>query len=235
MPLLIYFNIPLTPALIPNWRGAVSDLARQSNTLTQVQKDLFYQHDNSEEGQGKVIHRYPLIQYRVMRGEAVIWATQEGITALRIWLGEYIGKYISVKGREHLILINNIDDTPNAPQLLDTRQEYRLYDWLALNSDNYKAWQQAEGLSARVTLLEKSLLGNLDRYLHVMGHPIYSANAENTRLELLNHTRPVRLHGVEHIAFEVLFSSLWQLPTTIAIGKGCSMGYGTCFPFSTPK
>jgi hypothetical protein len=242
--LSLRFTLPLTPAQIPVFRGAVAESAGWEH-------DLFHNHAPSEvgpvasppplpetdEGQApqvfsatevtlkdKFLHRYPLIQYRVDRGQAGIFALGDGVVALRQWLGSG-PEELDLNGHKCELLVDAMRERRHPLSLLPTPRRYRLLDYLALNQQNYQTWQGAGGLIERMQLLQGALTGHLLGLCTAFGYRVPDRQLQVKLLDLRNH-RPVKLHDTPYLAFGLVYETNLALPPGIALGRGVAYGYG---------
>lgn len=208
------FNLPLTPAQTPQWRGAFAEWAG-------VENDLFHNHDNEAE---KHHRRYPLVQYRSVRGKAAVVAVNEGVEAVSSLLqrsGEWQVRWHDTPTPlriEHL----HMDTQPLG--LLPEMREYRLSRWLALNPDNYRTWQQLGTFRERVELLDRALVANLLGLctgLHWQVPRRFEAH-----LTMVEHIGKAETHGQELMTFDCTFATDLSLPPRLSIGKSTSHGFG---------
>lgn len=208
------FSLPLTSAQIPQWRGAFAEWAGLEN-------DLFHNH---VVGQEEYYRRYPLVQYRSVRGKAAIVAVNEGVEAVSSLLqrsGEWQVRWNDTPTPlriEHL----HMDTSPLG--LLPELREYRLLRWLALNADNYRTWQQLGTFRERVELLDRALAANLLSLctgLHWQVPRRFEAH-----LTLVEHIGTAKVHGQELITFDCNFATDLLLPSRLSIGKSASHGFG---------
>ena len=241
------FSLPLRPRDIPAWRGAVAEAAGW-------EQDLFHNHAPARVGpevpepvaelpQGQpqperratlkdtYLHRYPLIHYRVSRGQASLWGLNEGAQALRRWLLAQEAP-LEMGGRRYSLQIAELQERQYRLEIAGAQRTYRLMDYLALNQENYLAWQQAPNLMVRMQLLEGALTGHILGFCTAVGYHIPDRALEVSLLHL-REARPVRLHGVERLAFNLIFRTNLTLPPQLALGKGVSHGFGLLMPTRT--
>ncbi|MEM7659705.1 MAG: CRISPR-associated endonuclease Cas6 [Bacteroidota bacterium] len=234
------FSLPLRPGQIPAFRGAVAEAAGW-------EQDLFHNHARTEvvpapqpvaEGpstepeeappvtlKDQFVYRYPRIQYRVRDGKAVIWAIGEGVPALRRWLMEKEDQ-ILIGGRKRPLLIEQLREGSHQLRLLPKKRLYRLMDYQPFNGENYREWQQAEHLIARIQLIERILTGNLLNIAKVAG--VFVEERIEAQLMNLRDTKTVRTHGTQRLAFNLIFQTNLDLPPSVALGRAVSHGFGVC-------
>lgn len=238
----ITFNLPLHPGLISKWRGAVIEAVG-------VEKDWLHNHYNilhNTVGEGnfedtdiqqeavsteplvftenKLYHRYPLVQYRAVKGKAAIFAMGEGIDAISKWLFSNKSDF-RFNGKEYHLKIDNIQEGACSMEL-HTEQcfTYRLLDWIALNEKYYAQWRAADNLIQRVELLNHLL----NTHIMTFTRGVSFDNESRIEAQLLNLTsmKKVSMHNMNRIAFNVLFRSNLLLPDFIALGRATAFGFG---------
>lgn len=238
----IRFSLPLRPAEIPAFRGAVAldagweqDLFHNHAT-TEVVPEARLVPVGSESGtpdprtltpatlKDKSLNRYPLIHYRVEQGKAALFGLNEGATALRQWLLRGPGE-VRVGRRKESLLIDHLQERQHELAILPEMRSYRLLDYLALNQENYRIWQEQDDLLSRMQLLQGALTGHLLGLATAMNFRIPDRQLKVQLLHLRS-SRPVRLHQVQHLAFGLVYRTNLALPDDIAFGKGISHGYG---------
>lgn len=207
------FDLPLKFRDISRWRGAWCEMVGW-------EVDFFHNH---RDGDGKVLYRYPLIQYRSDNNYASLVALQDAVPAVQSTVAASIWK-INWKDHTTRLQMTNFQVRTEELQLADKLHTYRIRNYLPFNSDNLKQWQ------SRPLLIDKiALLGRL-----IPGHLISFAKGINWRIpgrfdvEITNLTsqHAVALHEVLRPAFDLEFRTQLLLPSGIAIGKGVSHGFG---------
>lgn len=246
--LSLSFDLPLSHRQIPQWRGAFVELAGLEN-------DLFHNHQNElkveevledfdlqgEAGSssepvaapatapGTAYHyRYPLIQYRAMKGQASLFALNEGIEAVQTVLSNNTWN-ITWEKEPLLLQITGMQMQEYQLRMFNRPKTYQLYKWLALNPDNYEKWQRCSSLVERAALLERVLAGHILAFASSIGWRL--PERLEVQLQNINATNKVVCHGAPVIAFDVTYSANILLPAHIALGKSVSHGFGWQIPF----
>jgi Cas6b C-terminal domain/Cas6b N-terminal domain len=215
----VRFDLPLAIEQISAWRGAFA-------TWGGMQEELLHNHNN--QGEGKPLHyRYPLVQYRSIRGQAGIFAINEGIEVMSGLL-QRPEWGIHWEGKHRLIRMEQMHmDTQ--PLGIDTAmRSYRLRRWIGLNEDNYQTWQSLPTFQERVALLDRALAANLLALCGGLGWKI-PRRFEAWTVQI-NQIRRIAVHDVEMLAFDLVFSTDLILPPRIGIGKSASLGFGVVWP-----
>lgn len=216
--LTISFDTPIRPWEVPAFRGAVAKKVG-------FQHDLYHNHDNSGGmDAGEYHHRYPLIQYKQHRGHPMLLCLDDGVEALHHFF-EQPSFSLDMGPMSRPLRVARLDMHHHDFESRDNEpRRYHLRDWLALNEDNYAAFQQATGLVAQVALLEKILQNQLVALCYAFNHT--PPAALDTRIQDLRDRRWVDYKAVKIMCFSLEFTARLHLPNYLGIGKGASTGWG---------
>jgi len=230
--LSLSFSLPISSRQISQWRGAFIEMAGWED-------ELFHNHNNEgsggrsqESGQHNYHHRYPLIQYRVRRGKATIFAINEGVEALQQVLANSDWK-LNWQGNIETLQVEDLAMNEHYFRMLPKPKEYRLKQWLALNQEGYREWQQCDGYLQRGALLQRKLRNHLVGLFKGLQWD-WPERFEVT-LQNIDQTRVIQYHDTELMSFDITFTLNVLLPMDIAIGKGVSHGFGVVFPKTIHK
>ena len=210
--LIVQFINEITPQEIQLFRGAVIASLNEKNTLF---------HNHSESG---VVYRYPRIQYKRIHKKAAVVCVKEGIKSIGEFFCADTYNY-KIGEREVDMRIESINTYHTDIDFCDEAHRYRLFNWLPLNSENYKEYQAIEGMAQRITFLEEKLVGNLLSFFTEMG---FRAE-QQIELHITDITgqRLAHYKGVKLMAFDIEFKVNLILPQYIGLGKSASVGFGT--------
>ena len=210
----IKFNNYILDSEIELFRGAV---------ISKVPRYMILFHNHEGEG---FRYSYPLIQYKRLGGKAFIVCISEGT--------EDIGKLFSsadlnyrLGERTVKMEIASMWTTRPLVQVWNQSFSYRLVKWLALNEENYRTYQELEGIGERIELLEKILTGNILSFAKGIGYHI----EEKLECKIISEKSSSwnRYKGVKMKSFDLIFKSNISLPEYIGLGKGASIGHGVLF------
>jgi len=209
--LILRFDNILEKYEISLFRGAVIASLENKNIF-------FHNHDGNQ-----FRYSYPLIQYKRLHKKATIVCIGEGTEAI----GEFFlsGNFsFRIGDREVEMIISDVQAERTIVQCCDDSFEYRIRDWLPLNSQNYEAYYVADGIISKIRILEKVLNGNILSILK--GLDIHIDTQMDTKIIKLSEPRIVSHKGVKLMCFDIEFKSNISLPDYIGVGKNASVGYG---------
>ncbi|MCB9352680.1 MAG: hypothetical protein H6573_35140 [Lewinellaceae bacterium] len=207
------FDLPLYPRQLPQWRGAFNEMAGWENHLL-----------HNHKGEKEAYHyRFPLVHYRMWRGKAAVTAINEGIEAVQEALAANSWD-INWEGEQKTLQVEGLNMKEHDLRMLPHPKTYRLFNWLALNQENYEKWQHSKSLVQRAALLENILAGHILGFCTAMGYRLPERLEVN--LHEIQFMKKVRLHGNPMIAFNITYDANVLLPSGIALGRGVSTGFG---------
>ena len=210
--IVIQFDNEIEFQAISFFRGAVIASLEEKNIL-------FHNHDED-----KLRYSYPLIQYKRIHKKAAVMGIGKGI--------EVISQLLNVRdfnyqiGNEQVEMrVESVNAYDNEILLTENANcHYRLHNWLPLNSENYKQYQETESIVERVQILERVLVGNILSLLKGVG--IYLEERLNLVITNIKEQHPIIYKDVKLIGFDIEFKANIQLPQYIGIGKNSSVGCG---------
>jgi len=209
--LRIAFAPEITPAELPQFRGAIIQAVGPENTL-------FHNHLGDQ-----LRYAYPLIQYKRQHKKPVLVCLEEGAEQIHALFQQRV-RSIQLGRRELELAIESIRLHEVTLQVWDHPFEYRLYNWLALNSDHYGEYRQMDSDSERHRFLASILRGNILSMAKGLGWFI-DRQVEVTLHEALS-ARQVDYKNTKLMAFDVRFSCNIHFPSGIGLGKGVAKGFG---------
>lgn len=169
----------------------------------------------------KLIYDYPRVQYKVIDGQHLVLGIDEGVEVLK----EIYDRYESL--RLGSMTYNVIGQEFGVKECeLSISDEYCVYafktPWLALNQTNYQKFYTCKNRTERLELLSRTLIGNLLSISKSFGYTVpqriaavVDVNAAKTLLK-----------GVSVMAFRGRFTTNFEIPELLGIGKSVSRGYG---------
>ncbi|MEL7222267.1 MAG: CRISPR-associated endonuclease Cas6 [Bacteroidota bacterium] len=211
------FDLPIEPEEIPRWRGAWCEMAGW-------EADRFHNHRNSD---GKVMYRYPLLQYRAHRRQAGFIAIQEAVKDVQQTLAGNEWK-IRWKDRPTSLGMLNLQLETYELHLDKKYHTYQLRNYLPFNSGNFEQWQSTLLLHDKIDFLTRLIAGHLISFAKGIHWRI--PGRFEVEITDLTRQRRVYLHDVLRPAFDLEFRTQLFLPKGIGIGKGVSHGHGYIYP-----
>ena len=201
--LQITLDIPIARNQIRHLRGLVVERAGQ-------QYDLLHNHRDGRKDQ--VHYRYPLVQYKVVKGQATVMGINEGATLLRSLLDPdkmtFAGDLTVLRYKEAC----------EPMQMTEQPKRYMLRQWLALNEQNYVRWKEMESEPERMAELERILTAHLLAFAAGIGFTVPRPRGLEVVLEEADAPRRVRCHDGQLLSFDVVFRANIALPPDVGIG-----------------
>lgn len=212
--LRIAFEGSLRPHEIPALRAAVIEKVGRRH-------DVFHNHGQSSD---TFQYRYPLIQYKSIKGQPAILCLDDGADQIHRFFTKKDWT-LHVSDRELSMKVASMDMKQYTLQAWDRSFSFNIRNWIALNQQNYEAYQELEGLSDKLHFLEKKLTGNILSFAKGMDwHVDKPIKVAITHLE---EPRWVKLKGKKVLGFTLDFSTNVFIPNFVGLGKSVSLGYGT--------
>lgn len=209
--LLVGFNTEISPGLVPAFRGAIIEKVGRSHSAF---------HNHAEEG---FHYRYPLIQYKRIGKKAGLFCLGDGVDEVHHFFGLRNWKILLIE-KEVDLEVDRLDLKSFKLNIWDRKFKYRIWDWLALNEENYKKYQKMEALSDKIAFLEKLLTGNILSFGKGLGW--YVEKKIEVKITDIVKEKTIKYKGVSFTAFDLEFLCNVSLPDYLGLGKGVSHGYG---------
>src|SRR5690606_36423742 len=132
---------------------------------------------------------------------------------------------VRVGERPVTLTVRNLQMDQYTLQIWQKTFDYRLYNWLALNQDNHRAYQDLPDELSRIAYLENILKANILSFAKGM-----KWNVDRTiqlRIDEIMRSKLVPYKKQRLQTFDIRFRTNVFLPDYLGLGKGVSMGYGT--------
>ncbi len=218
--LRLCFNNSIPSTQICAFRAAISRLAGKDNPL-------FHHHlDNG------LLYRYPLIQFKSTGQQPSIIALEEGTEVLQYFFAQK-NWTVQIDQTLHQLEVERIDMRQVILQVWNKPLTYRINNWIALNSVNYKRYLENPSLASRVRDLERILTAHILSFAEGV-----QWNIEKKVEVIISHIhaqRWAKFKNVGLLAFDITFSANVSLPEYIGLGKASSIGFGTIHRVRTQK
>ena len=210
--IVIQFNNEIEPQAIPFFRGAVIASLEKKDIL-------FHNHDED-----KLRYSYPLVQYKRIHKKAAVMGVGKGIEAISQLLsaGDFHYQIGNEKVGMQIQAVNAYDNEIVLTENADNR--YRIQNWLPLNTDNYKQYQETDNMVDRIHILERVLIGNILSFLKGVG--IHMEDQIVLSITNITNQHAVTYKNVKLMGFDIEFKTNITFPQYIGIGKNASVGCG---------
>lgn len=177
---------------------------------------LLHQHDA-----GRLIYRYPLVQYKLIGGTPTVIGINEGSDLLKEIFHET--RSIRLGEREFRVIETGIDLRLVPFGMSDRIHSYEfITPWLALNQKNYMGYYGMKSDAERRDLLRRILTGNIISISKSLGYEV----AERIKCDMEVVPQKRRLKNVNLMAFTGRFHANFEIPDLLGIGKSVSRGFG---------
>lgn len=213
--LSVVFDTQIEPWELAGFRGAVAHKVG-------LEHDWFHNHDNSQ-SPGKLIYRYPLIQYKLHRLQPMLLCLEHGVEEVQRFFMQPDWS-LNIKGKKHAMRVKQLDVKQYKLCVLQHRVNYRIHNWMALNQENFEAYQKIRGLRDQLAFLEQILVGHILGFATGVGWEL----GKHLRVQILEKRddKFISFKGVKMKAFNFSFEANVFLPNFIGLGKGISHGFG---------
>lgn len=207
------FDLPIDAQQLPQFRGALIERAGREYSL-------LHNHLRSAD---TYHYRYPLIQYRINRGNAALFAIDDGADVL----GEVLGLReweIKLGNKPCKLRIADLKLREHTPEYTEQQQRYTIRRWVALNQQNYKEWIQIDNLTQRTQRLEKLLASHIISFANAIKWQI--PQKFDAKILRIAEPRSKWYHQTQLMTFDADFEVPLLLPYGIGLGKAVSQGLG---------
>lgn len=209
--LLVTFSNDFKHTPITAFRAAVIEKVGREH-------QLFHNHNGET-----FVYQYPLIQYKRIGGRPGIFCLDEGVDEIhklfshRNWSINLLGEKVELK-------VDRLDMKTTTINVWEKSFEYSLWNWQALNEDNWKRYLELDSMVEKVAMLEKILTANILSFAKGIDWHIeqpVKVVIKDVKLE-----RDSRMKDIMVRTFEVDFRTNVYLPDFMGLGKGVSKGFG---------
>lgn len=209
----IIFDLPLADFEPQGFRGAVLKLLGDDVPV------VF--HNHKHDGYS---YSYPLVQYKVINGNASVVLLGDGTGAMEQLLS-LAGSTISVSGKTHKLKIESFSISHIDLKVSDSMIMRQVKDWCPLSGDNFSEYKTSHDDNARKALLEKILVGNILSMCKGLG--IYIEDTIICTIDSISNKKSTPYKGVDYITMDVKFKTNIPIPFDAGLGKHSSVGFGT--------
>jgi len=207
-------HLRLRTEQIHKFRGYIGNLFKEH--------ELIHNHNTKT---GKVIYRYPLIQFKLINNTPVIIAITE--SAIKIFTEIFLKlEEINIEGTIIPIYEKDLKCKTKEFGFVEKKITYEFMSpWIALNQKNYSTYRGVETRKDKEEILKKAFIGNI---LSMSKYLDYWLNKKQ-KIEVELHVKPdkVKLKDKTLIGFTGLFKTNFLIPDYLGIGKSISRGFGS--------
>lgn len=211
--LKIQFDTEIEAYEIPAFRGAV--IAKAGN-----EHIIFHNHLNDRE----FLYGYPVIQYKRIGKNPAIICIDYGVEEIH-HLFNNTNMEIVVGQRPVSLVVKNLQMQQYNLQVWEKHFDYRLYNWLALNQENYEKYQTLKDELSQILFLENILKANIISFAKGVKWDVDKQISVRIDEIIKSKTVPYKQQKLQ--AFDIRFRSNVFLPDFVGLGKGVSLGFGT--------
>lgn len=181
-----------------------------------IDKDILHNHN-----EGKVLYRYPFVQYKIIDNKPKIIGINEG---------KDIVANIGIKDDELLLDGINYEtfqkEIIRVSEIFGCENDYISYKfvtpWIALSQKNINQYREANNME-KEEILKRILIGNIISMSKGLNYTV----DKNINCWIDLKEKEVLLKGIKHIAFIGDFKLNFSIPDYLGIGKSVSRGFGT--------
>lgn len=168
----------------------------------------------------KFMFTYPLVQYKIINGDAHIVGIDEGAEIIKKIAPELSILNLNKKYKitEKIIHEMEFDIKPSSEE-----KHYKfITPWLGLNQNNYQKYINTKSWKDKKEILNKVLVGNILSMSKGLGIIVNKRLYAKTHFE----EKIVEYKGVKMNAFKGEFKIHYDIPDYFGLGKGVSQGFG---------
>ena len=170
---------------------------------------------------GSFIHRYPVVQCKMIRNFPTVIGINEGAVFLKELADK--SREISLGPETYRVAEHDISIKDEEFGISETSHSYEFATpWLALTQENYKRFYKLTGKPARDEFVQKIFVETLLSLSKSLGYEVPAPISVDTNF----HFQKDRLNGASVMTFTGKFQANFQIPEYLGIGKSVSQGYG---------
>ncbi|RZN14410.1 MAG: hypothetical protein EF812_05480 [Methanosarcinales archaeon] len=179
--------------------------------------ELLHQHVDA----GKLIYRYPKIQYKTIDGTPMVIGINEGAEVLKEIYDQY--DQIKLGDNTYEIVERGVTLRKDDFSISDQILSYRFVTpWLALNQKNYERYMKSDRIEQR-DQLRRTLTGNILSMAKGLDYVVASQILLD--IGMVRHTS-CTVKGVNMLGVECEFMVNFAIPDYLGLGKSVSRGFG---------
>lgn len=211
--LKIQFDTEIEAYEIPAFRGGI--IAKAGN-----EHIIFHNHLNDRE----FLYGYPVIQYKRIGKSPAIICIDYGVDEIH-HLFNNKNMDIVIGQRPVSLVVKNLQMQQYTLQVWEKHFDFRLYNWLALNQENYEKYQELKDELSQMLFLENILKANIISFAKGVKWDV--DKPISLRIDEVIKSKIVPYKQQKLLAFDIRFRTNVFLPDFVGLGKGVSLGFGT--------
>ena len=228
--LRVAFDTHLAPWEIPAFRAAVA-------SKVGLEHEWFHNHRNEllpEAGnRGEQVfrtgyhYRYPLIQYKTrqyqMQQQPLLICLDDCVEEAHKFFSQSDWN-LDINGDTRELRIAKLDVQQYNLRVWEKEFHYNLFNWMALNTDNYEPWMAIDSLAERLRFLERKLISHILAF--GKGINWWLDQPLEVTITQLKREKQVQYKSIRARCFDISFKANVFLPEYIGLGKGSAKGFG---------
>ena len=214
--LQIIFDTEILGRQISAFRGAIAEKVGLENIL-------FHNHTNSG-----FRYSYPLIQYKRINKKAAIICVEQGVDEI-YHLFNNPNWNLNLNGEVFKMKIEKLHVNSFNLNVWDKFFHYRIFNWIALNPENHKKYQETDSLIERIGLLENILTANILSFAKGIDWQLESDKKIELKITNILNEKTTIYKEMPRVIFNVEFKTNVFIPQHIGLGKAASHGYGVVY------
>ncbi|MEA3451811.1 MAG: CRISPR-associated endonuclease Cas6 [Bacteroidota bacterium] len=211
--LQVIFNPEIELFQIPAFRGAVIDKAGRESILF---------HNHTKDG---FRYKYPLIQYKRINKKAAIICIEEGVDEIHKFF-ENPNWQVKLYEQEVELKVDKLFVNQFNMNVWDKLFPYRIFNWVALNEKNQKAYEEMDSLADKIHLLERIMTANILSFAKGINWHIEADKKIEIKISKILYEGTTKYKKIHRPVFDVEFKTNVFIPNFIGLGKAASHGYG---------
>lgn len=210
--LTIIFDTEIAGHEIPAFRGAVIDKVGRENII-------FHNHLDGKQ----FLYNYPLVQYKRLWKKPALICIDYGVDEIhkffekKDWALKISDRWLDMK-------IDKLQMNQFVMQVWDRTFDYNILNWIALNQENHKKFNELDSMTSKIEFLERTLKANILSFAKGID---WTVDKEiQLKIKDIYRNRAAKVKGSLLTGFDLEFSTNVFLPNYIGLGKSVSLGYG---------
>jgi len=169
---------------------------------------------------GKLIYRYPRVQYKIVESMCLVIGFNEGIEIIMKAFHDL--SLVGLDGEAKEIKFKSLEKYSPSFSISQEKKKYAFFTpWVALNEKNYEKYQKLGSWAKRKALLEKILVGNIISMSKGLGYTVAGPiEVDILKLREVN----TSLKGNPMLGFMVSSRSILRYLITWALENRCQEG-----------